>query len=339
MGVNIANLVEAQKFELSGLKGKTIAVDAYNTLYQFLSIIRQPDGTPLKDSKNRVTSHLSGLLYRNVNLLDAGIKPIYVFDGEPHELKSGTIEDRIHVREAAREEWKIALEEGDLKRAKSKAQQTSRLTKDMVEDSKMLLKHLGIPYLSAPSDGEAQASYMVKKGEAWGACSQDFDSLLFGAPILVRNLTLTGRRKLPGRDQYINVVPEKIELEDVLKTLEITREQLVDMGILVGTDFNEGVKGIGPKKALKLLKKHKTLEDVMKEKKIEIENFIDIRSIFLNPSVTDDYELSFGTVNKEKVTEMLVEEFDFSEARVLSSLNKLEKAEKARAQTSLENWS
>ncbi len=339
MGVNIANIVEGQKLELTSLKGKTIAIDAYNTLYQFLSIIRQPDGTPLKDSKDRITSHLSGLLYRNVNLLEAGIKPIYVFDGEPHELKSGTIEDRIHIREMAREEWKIALEEGDLKRARTKAQQTSRLTKKMVEDSKLLLKHLGIPYLTAPSDGEAQASYMVRRGDVWGACSQDFDSLLFGTPLLVRNLTVTGRRKLPGRDQFINVVPEKIELENVLSSLEITREQLVDMGILVGTDFNKGIKGIGPKKALKLIKKHGKLEEVLKEKEWEIENHDAVRSIFLEPKVTDEYDLSATKLEKKKVLKLLVGEYEFSDNRVQSAIQKIEKMEKSRAQTSLENWS
>lgn len=338
MGVNITDIVVAEPKTLTDFKNKMVAIDAYNTLYQFLAIIRQSDGTPLKDSQGRTTSHLSGLLYRTSNLLEAGIKPVYVFDGKPHELKSGTIEDRIAVREKAREEWRIALERGDMETAKSKASMTSRLTKDMVEDSRTLLRYMGIPFVQAPRDGEAQASFMASKGDVWAAASQDFDSLLFGSPVLIRNLTISGRRKMPRKQVYVNIEPEVIVLEETLSTLDITREQLVDMGILVGTDFNKGIKGIGPKKALKLIKSHGNLEGVTKEKGFEIPNYEEIRDIFLNPETNEGYELKWSAPEEKKIIEFLCEEHDFSEVRVESALKKIEESRKQAAQRSLDQW-
>jgi flap endonuclease-1 len=338
MGVNISDIVLSKKKTLNDFKGKSIAIDAYNTIYQFLSIIRQPDGTPLKDFKDRVTSHLTGLLYRNANLLEVGIKPIFVFDGEPHELKKRTIEGRRFIREKAREEWERALKEGDMERARSKAQQSSRLTPEMVNESKTLLNHLGIPHVQAKGEGEAQASYMALKGDVWAAGSQDFDSLLFGAPLLIRNITITGRRKLPRKNVYIKIEPEIIALEENLNSLSITREQLVDMGILVGTDFNEGIKGVGPKTALKLIKKHKTLEEVVKIKGWRIADYTEIRSIFLEPDNVDDYDLSWKAVNTQEVKRFLCDEHDFSEDRVEKAIKKISEAKKADEQKSLDGW-
>ena len=200
MGVNLSGLTEPRTVELSELRGRSIAVDAYNTIYQFLSIIRQPDGYPLTDDKGRVTSHLSGLLYRTANLIEAGIEPIFVFDGKPHELKSGTISERKERREKAEQEWQKAIREGDEKKAFSKAQQTSRMTPEIKESSVELLRLMGVPIVQAPSDGEAQGAYMCAKGDVWASASQDFDSLLFGAPRLLRNVAITGRRKVPGKD-------------------------------------------------------------------------------------------------------------------------------------------
>lgn len=339
MGVNISDIVPKTKRDISDFKGKWVAIDAYNTIYQFLSIIRQPDGTPLSDSKGRTTSHLTGLLYRTTNLMESGINPVFVFDGEPHELKSGTIEDRRYIREKAREAWKTALEEGDMERARSKAQQTSVLTTEMVNTSKELLGFLGIPCVQSPRDGEAQASYMATKGHVWAAASQDFDSLLFGAPKLIRNLTITGRRKLPRQRKYTVVEPEEVNLEQALASLEITREQLVDIAIMVGTDFNEGIKGIGPKKGLKLIKKHETLEKVMEEKEFSIEDFEEVRNIFLEPDVTDKYEISLGNIDHQNVMKLLVDDYDFSESRVQSALEKVKIKRKSEAQKKLDQWS
>jgi len=339
MGVNISDIIPKTKRNIDDFKGKWVAIDAYNTLYQFLSIIRQPDGMPLSDSQGRTTSHLTGLLYRTSNLLEYGVFPVFVFDGKPHELKSPTLEGRRYIKEKAREEWKLALEMGDLEKAKTKAQQTSVLTSEMVSASQELLGYLGVPFVRSPSDGEAQASYMAEKGDVWATASQDFDSLLFGAPILIRNLTITGKRKLPKRKEYVDVVPEEVNLKDALSSLEITREQLIDIAILVGTDFNDGISGIGPKRALKLIKQHKNLEQVLKEKELAIDNYKEVRKIFLTPDVTDEYEISLGKIDVEKIVKMLVDEYDFSEGRVRSALDKVGNIRKEEVQRKLDDWS
>jgi flap endonuclease-1 len=342
MGVDISDIVPKEEIELEGLKGSIVALDAYNVLYQFVSSIRQPDGTPLKDSLGRVTSHLSGLFYRTAKVLELNIKPVFVFDGKPHPLKRATIDERISRKEKAAEEYEEALAAGDLETARSKAGQTSRLTKDMVEEAKRLLDLMGIPHLTAPGEGEAQASFMVNEGMANAVGSQDFDSLLFGAEVLLRNLTFTGRRKLPRRNIYVTVVPERIMLERSLEALEVSREQLVDMGILVGTDFNPGVKGIGPKKAHRYMKEFGSLERVMEEKAPDswgmIEGYKEIRKIFLEPNVTDDVEIVWGTMVKDDIKAYLCGERDFSEGRVDAALKKLDTVRETKAQASLDSF-
>ena len=341
MGVNLSGLIEPKTVELSELDGKTVAIDAYNTIYQFLSIIRQPDGSSLCDRTGRVTSHLSGILYRTSNLVAQGIEPCFVFDGKPHELKMATLAERRDRREKAATEWEDAKEEGDLKKAFSKAQQTSKMTPEIRESSKELISYLGLPIVNAPSDGEAQAAYMCAKGDVWASASQDFDSILFGTPTLVRNMTITGRRKVPGRDQYKDVKTEIINSGEFLDSLGITREQLVDMCILIGTDFNQGVSGIGPKKSLKLIKDHKDLEHVMSHLSLDIPSYQEIRDIFLNGKYTDDYSTSVSDIQREKVIEML-EEYDFSRERIENTLDRIDVSRKntkaKKAQRSLDSW-
>ena len=334
MGVQLGPLLPRREVELEELRGKRVAVDALNFLYQFLAIIRQRDGEPLKDSRGRITSHLSGLFYRTANLIEAEIYPIYVFDGKPPELKRRTLEERRVLRERAAEEWERALREGRLEEARRYAAQAATVEEEVVRDAKRLLELMGLPFVQAPSEGEAQAAHLVRKGEAWAVASQDFDSLLFGSPVLVRNLALTGRRKLPGKDAYVEVRPEVVELERVLSELGLTREQLVDVGILVGTDFNEGVKGIGPKRALELVRKYGSLEGIPE---VEVEDFREIRRIFLEPEVTDDYRLEWREPDVEGIKDFLCGERDFSEDRVQSGIQKLLRGRGGR-QSSLERW-
>jgi len=327
---------------LESLSGKSIAIDAYNALYQFLAIIRQPDGTPLKDSTGKVTSHLSGLFYRTANLIELGIKTVYVFDGIPPTLKEVEIKRRAKVKEEALVKYEKALEEGKIEEARSYAQATSRLKDYMADDSKRLLTLMGIPWLQAPSEGEAQAAYLTKKGDTNFCASQDYDSLLFGAPMLVRNVTISGRRKLPKKDVYIDVVPETVDLNQVLRELGITHEQLVDIGILVGTDFNpEGVKGMGPKTALKLIKEHSTLENALphiKEAEFPVEPHR-IRDIFLTPKVRDDYRLEWRQPNEEGIINFMCREKDFSEDRVRKALEKMQVGlKRTKGKTTLEQW-
>jgi flap endonuclease-1 len=342
LGVNLRDLVPKTPIKLEDLSGKSIAIDAYNALYQFLAIIRQPDGTPLKDGSGRITSHLSGLLYRTSNLLELGIKPVYVFDGTPPALKEVEIKRRMKVKEDALVKYEQALKEGRLEEARTYAQATASLKDYMVEDSKRLLDLMGIPWIQAPSEGEAQAAHIVKRGDANFCASQDYDSLLFGAPRLVRNVTISGRRKLPGKNVYVEIEPEIVELERVLKECGITHEQLIDIGILIGTDFNpEGVKGIGPKTALKLIKEYGSLEKALPHLK-EAEFPVDpnqIKEIFLHPKVTDSYEIKWEEPDVEGVVSFLCHERDFSEDRVRNALEKMQKGiSKLKGKTTLEKW-
>jgi len=338
----LKDLVPKINVDLSQLSGKSIAIDAYNALYQFLAIIRQPDGTPLKDHTGRVTSHLSGLFYRTCNLLELGIKPIYVFDGVPPVLKEVEIRRRMKVKDEAMKKYEEALSQGRIEEARSYAQMTSRLKDYMAEDSKRLLKLMGVPWVQAPSEGEAQAAYLVKRMHANYCASQDYDSLLFGAPRLLRNVTISGRRKLPRKKVYVEVIPEVIEQERVLKELGITYEQLIDLGILVGTDFNpEGVKGIGSKTALRLIKEYGSLEKVLPELKeasfpVEPQR---IREIFLHHKVTDSYKIVWKEPDIDEVQAFLCGERDFSKERVAKALkNAIEELKKASTKTTLERW-
>lgn len=340
MGVQLGDIVPRQKVEISRLAGQAVSIDAMNFLYQFLSIIRQRDGELLKDSKGRITSHLSGLFYRTANFIEAGIRPIYVFDGAPPMLKQKTVEQRKMIREEAAREWRKALEEGRIEDARKFAQRAGRVDEEMVNQSKTLLTLMRVPWVQAPGEGEAQAAYLAMKGDANGVSSQDFDSLLFGAPVLIRNLAITGRRKLPGKDAYIEITPEIIKLEEVLQTLGISREQLIDIGILIGTDYNEGVKGIGPKKALELVKKEGSLEEILKTeigKRFEVDP-LEVKELFQNPVVTTDYKIEWKEPDEEEIKRFLCDEHDFSEERVMAGIEKLTKGKERRQQLSLERW-
>ncbi len=335
MGSDIGEIVVKEHVDLDYFSGKKIAIDAFNTIYQFITTIRQPDGTPLKDSEGRITSHLSGLLYRNANLIENGIKPIYVFDGKPPSFKSKEIEERIERKVEAEEKWAVAIERGE--DAKKYAMMSARIDEYIVNTSKRLLELLGIPYIQAPSEGEAQASFMTSKGDADYTGSQDYDSLLFGSPLLARNLTITGKRKLPGKNVYIDVKPEIISLDDTLKSLGITREQLVDIAILVGTDYNDGIKGIGAKKALKYIKTYGDIFKTLRVLKADIENLEEIREFFLNPPVTKEYDIHFTEPDREGVIEFLCEEHDFSRDRVEKAVEKI-KENISSSQSTLDRW-
>ncbi|MCX8177375.1 MAG: flap endonuclease-1 [Candidatus Bathyarchaeota archaeon] len=342
MGVNLRDIVPKAIIKLEDLSGKSIAIDAYNALYQFLAIIRQPDGTPLMDSRGRVTSHLSGLLYRTCNLVELGIKPIYVFDGVPPALKEAEIKRRMKAKEEALLKYEQAVKEGRIEEARMYAQATSTLKDYMAEDSKRLLSLLGVPWVQAPSEGEAQAAHIVKRGNADYCASQDYDSLLFGAPRLVRNVTISGRRKLPGKNVYVEVEPETIELEIVLKELGVTHQQLIDIGILVGTDYNpNGIKGLGPKTALKLIKEYGGLENVLPHLK-DAEFPVDplkIRELFTNPRVTDDYKIEWCEPDIEGVVDFICGEHDFSEDRVRKAIERMHRGiTKFKGKTTLERW-
>lgn len=339
MGLQIGDIVPRKAIEFSELKDKVIAVDAYNAIYQFLSSIRQPDGTPLMDSKKRITSHLSGLFYRNVNLLFEGAKLIYVFDGQPPALKFGTNLRRSEVKEGAREKYEQAKSEEDIEGMGKYARQNIRLTSEIIEDSKRLLSAMGIAVVQAPSEGESQAAAIAKLGSAWAVGSQDYDSLLFGATRLIQNLTMARTRKTATGTIYIS--PEIIELENVLNSLQINLDQLICLGILAGTDYNSGgIRGIGQKKALDIVKKYREPYLIFKSvesKLLEQENNFDwqeIYELFHKPDVIKNAEIEFPKLNENEIRKILVDEHDFSLERVDNQLDKLrEVKEKGKQKT------
>ena len=335
IGVQITDIIKGEEISFEHLFDKKIAIDAYNWIYQFLSIIRQPDGTPLQDSKGRTTSHLSGLYYRTIKLMGAGIKPIYVFDGEPPDFKKQTNEQRRDVRSEAAREWKKALERGDIEAAKKHAQRSVSINEEIIDSGKHLLKSMGLPVLQAPSEGEALCSVIVKNGDAYAVATQDYDSLLFGATRLVRNLSITGKRK--RGDKIITINPEMFLLKNILEELGLSGSQLIILGILVGTDYNPGgVSGFGPKRALELVKEKKTLEAVLKNNPWEFDiSAKDIFDFFKSPPA-GDYKIIFSEMDEEKVKKLLCDEHDFSEERIDSSLKKLQESKKE--QKSLNRW-
>lgn len=340
MGVNLTPIIVKRIISLENLRGKNLAVDANNMLYQFLSLIRTPDGTPLKNSSGRITSHLAGLMFRSTRLIhDHGIGLIFVFDGKPPPLKEKEIAKRHELREKAEKEWKRALKAGDYAKAFSKAVMTSRLTKPLMDDAKQLLKLLGIPFVQAPSEAEAQTAYMTVRGDVWASSSRDYDSLLFGAPRLLRYLTISGKEFLPSKGISRPLKPELIDLKRLLSCHELTREQLIDLAILIGTDFNEGVKGIGPKTALKLLKKHDDIEKLPNNIRSKVpEHYEDVRKIFLKPEVTSDYTLKYGKLHEEKLYDFLCDQRDFSEKRVETVVQRMKKFYSAKKQAGLKKW-
>ncbi|MEM7813765.1 MAG: flap endonuclease-1 [Candidatus Aenigmatarchaeota archaeon] len=323
MGIQLSSLIEGKPIAIEQLSGRRVAIDAFNWLYQFLSIIRGADGQPLMDSRGRVTSHLSGLFYRTVNLLEAGVKPIYVFDGRPPLFKRIETERRKAARAEAREKWQAALAAGEIAEARKQAARSATLTDEMLGDARALLAALGVPAVQAPSEGEALCAQMALAGDAWAVASQDFDTLLFGAPRLVRNLSIYGRRKY-RKQGWVFVNPELITLDDALKELGISRDQLIILGMLVGTDYNiGGIPGIGPVKGLKLVKEKKTLEAVIAQTGWPFDvPAQDIFGFFKNPP-KGEYEIEFHAPDSSAIVKLLCDEHDFSRERVEAALSRI----------------
>ena len=339
MGVDFGDSIPREKIQLEDIAGWTLAVDGYNTLYQFLAIIRGMDGGHLKDSQGRVTSHISGLFYRNINLLELGMKLVYVFDGRPPDLKMEEIRRRSEQRREAKDQYLRALQSGDMVQARKFAEASTVLRRDMVADAKELLDAMGIPWVDAPSEGEAQATTMAIEGTVKAVASQDHDSIVFGAPVLVRNVTISGKRRLPSKGIVINVVPERITLSTVLAATGLTREQLVDFAILLGTDFNpDGFEGVGPATALKYLKKYGSLEEIKELREpLQQVDYKEIRSLYLNAPSLKGVRPEWRPVDRERVISYLVRERSFSRDRVEAALARVQASKVSESET-LEKW-
>ncbi|MBP7708279.1 flap endonuclease-1 [Candidatus Pacearchaeota archaeon] len=343
MGIQIADIIPRKEIELKDLKGKVVAVDAFNTLYQFLTTIRQSDGAPLADSKGKITSHLSGIFYRNINLLQEGIKLVYVFDGKPPELKFKEIQKRKEAKDIAQEKFEKAKEEGDEGSMRKYSSQTVKMTDEIINESKELLAALGIPVIQAVSEGEAEAALLAKKNLCWASASQDYDSVLYGAPRLIRNLTLSRKRKTSA-GLFVDTKIELVESEKVLNELQINQDQMICLGILVGTDYNPGgVKGIGQKRALEIVQKEqypvKIFEFVEKSDKYTLDfDWQEIFKLFKNFEAQHEEKIEFEKPNFEKIKEILVTKHEFSEERINNALEKLKDLEKAKKQKGLNEF-
>lgn len=342
MGVQISEIIPRKEVTIKELKGRVIAIDAFNTLYQFLTTIRQPDGTPLMDKNGDVTSHLSGLFYRNINLLQEGLKPVYVFDGEAPVLKEAELKRRKEAKGLAEEKFEIAKTAGDEKSMRKYSGQFVKINDKIIQESKELLSALGIPVIQAPGEGEAEAATLANANKVWAAASQDYDALLYGTPILLRNLTLARKRKTSA-GIYIDVNIELIEFEKVLTKLEINKDQLICLAILVGTDYNPGgVKGLGQKKALEIVQKYKFPVEIFKhiEKSNRYElnfNWQEVFKQFHEYESSTEEKIEFKKVDEKKVKELLLSH-DFSENRIDSGLLKLKEVEEKKKQKSLKDF-
>lgn len=340
MGTPIGDLLVKKPFSLDQIANEIVAVDGNNTAYQFLASIRNYDGTPLSDSQGRVTSHLSGFFYRTLNWMEKGIKPVFVFDGPPHPLKEKTLQLRREIRTKAKEEHEAALEAGDMEAAKKFGSRALHLSSDMIDQSKTLLQALGVPVIQAPQDSEAQCAVMVARHEVFASVSQDYDSLLFGCPELIRNVATSGKRKIPGKNAYAEIKPEIISLEESLTVMKLSRQQLIWLGMLLGTDFNDKIPSIGPKTAMKLIQKATSFENIIKEagKTIDFDPK-NIEDIFWKPQATPPAPLKFESPNIEKVRSILCDQFEFSPERIDSTLNKIvEKENEKSKQKTMSSW-
>jgi len=339
MGTNLKDLLVMKEIAISDLKNKKLVVDSFNILYQFLSTIRQRDGTLLKDSQGRVTSHLTGLFNRTTRLMKEGLQLAFVFDGEPPKLKQRERQRRREVKKQAMKLYETAKKKKDIESMKKYASRTSRLTGDMIDESKELLRALGLPVIQAPSEGEAQVAYIVNKGKAFAGISEDYDSLLYRIPKLVKNLTISGKKKFGAT--YVTVKPKIISISENLNNLGIDQDQLIVLAILVGTDYNPGgVKGIGPKTALKLVKENKhDFDKIFKEIKWQEDfDWEEIYNLIKKMKVKKDFNLKWNKLNEKKVYELLVEKHDFSQERVDNALKDLTEAEKIKQQKALGEW-
>ena len=339
MGCNLRDLAEAENTTMDSMRGKVVGIDSFLLAFQFLTTIRDRsptgDGGPLRANNGKVVAHLMGFLSRATLMLSKGIKPVFIFDGKHPELKKDEMDARREKREQAEIEWKAALEAGDYATAQKMAQRCVKYTPEMVEESIELLNLLGIPAFRAKAEGEAQAAVMAANGQLDAVATQDWDALLYGAPVVIRNFTTDGSKRM-GRV----VRAQKIELDQILGDNSLSRDELIDLAIMIGTDFHPGIKGIGPKTGLKLIKQYSTIEAICAEKDKELPQRLDeIREIFRNHPVNEisNEDLIQGPVDVEGLKKFLIDDRQFSQKRFDNAMKLLEEAGLVRSggQTSL----
>jgi flap endonuclease-1 len=337
MGIKISEIMPKKEITFESLKYKSIAIDASNMLYQFLTSIRQRDGTPLMDSKGRTTSHLVGIFSRLSNLTNKGIKLVVVFDGKAPILKIKEQEERAYRKEIAKEKFEQAKQEEDIDSMYKYSKQTVKLNSEMINESKALISALGLPVIQAPSEADAQMAFMNEKDDVYAAASSDADCLVHGTPRLITNLTLSQKRKLAS-GKSVKTQLEMVDLKKALEALKLNQDQLIALSILVGTDYNiGGIKGIGPKKALKLVQQTHDFDTLFNNLNPDF-NWKKIYAIFKSMPIMKNYQLKWNSPDIEEIKKILIDEHDFSEERVDSTLEKANQITKQKEQKGLQEF-
>ncbi|KAJ9247129.1 hypothetical protein DTO021C3_8492 [Paecilomyces variotii] len=327
--------------EIKNHFGRKVAIDASMSIYSFLIAVRS-DGQQLMSDTGETTSHLMGMFYRTLRMVDNGIKPLYVFDGAPPKLKSGELAKRTARKAEATEAHEEAKETGTAEDIEKFSRRTVRVTREHNAECKKLLKLMGIPYIDAPTEAEAQCAVLARAGKVYAAASEDMDTLCFEAPILLRHLTFSEQRKEPIQE---------IHLSRVLEGMDMSREQFVDLCILLGCDYLEPIPKVGPNTALKLIREHGSLEKVLesfekdpKKKYVVPEDwpYQDARELFLHPDVRPadhpDCDFKWENPDVEGLVDFLVKDKGFSEDRVRNAAAKLQKNLKTAQQSRLEGF-
>ncbi|ORZ21134.1 flap endonuclease 1-like protein [Absidia repens] len=313
--------------------GRKVAIDASMSIYQFMIAVRQQDGNVLMNDAGETTSHLMGMFYRTVRMIDNGIKPVYVFDGKPPTMKSGELAKRKARKEDAQAKMEEANETGTAEDVARFTKRTVRVTPEHNDECKRLLKTMGIPYIEAPCEAEAQCAELARAGKVYAAASEDMDTLTFSSPILLRHLTFSEQRKLPI---------DEVNLEVALAGLDMTMPQFIDLCILLGCDYVETIKGVGPSRAFSMIKEYGSIEKALPHLPEKLQSNIPIdwkydeaRLLFSKPDVTpgDTFDLKWEEPDVEAVVDFLVKDKGFSEDRIRKGCEKLSKNLKQATQS------
>jgi len=322
--------------EIKNFFGRKVAIDASMSIYQFLIAVRQ-DGNTLTNADGETTSHLMGMFYRTIRMIENGIKPVYVFDGKPPDMKSGELAKRQEKRDEAQKFLEKAEETGDVETAEKFQKRLVKVTRQHNEDCKQLLRLMGIPYVDAPCEAEAQCAALVKAGKVFAVGTEDMDALTFGSNVLLRHLTFSEARKMPIKEFY---------LDRILKDMDLSLDEFIDLCILLGCDYCDSIRGIGPKRAVELIKQHKNIEAVLSHldsKKYQIPEFFPFeqaRKLFKEPDVTDPetIELKWSEPNEEELVKFMVTENGFNEERIRNGVKKLDKQRGTTTQGRLDTF-
>lgn len=334
---NAPKAMKEQKFE--SYFGRKIAIDASMSMYQFLVIVGRVGSDLLTNEAGEVTSHIQGMFTRTIRLLESGMKPVYVFDGQAPDLKREELKKRFEKRTDATEDLAGAQEAGNKEDVEKYSKRTVKVTRQHNEDCKKLLRMMGVPVVEAPSEAEAECASLCKEGKVYAVASEDMDSLTFGSPKFVRHLMEPSARKIPVMEFDISMV---------LEELELSMDQFIDMCILCGCDYCDTIRGIGPQTALKLIKQHKNIEGVLeslKEKeRFQIPDpwpFERARELFrrpvVNPPVTIS-EFKWNSPDEEGLKKFLIEENGFNHERIVKAIEKIKLAKNKSSQGRLESF-